>query len=70
MARTSTDWLPPCDELGTFLRVEGHSDEEALSLSKLDGLTLSLPQISTWARRRAHLDVLIDMVNREGQRLR
>jgi hypothetical protein len=34
--------------------------------SQLDGLTLSRSQISTWATDAGYLDVLVDMVNRQG----
>ncbi|MHB1726666.1 MAG: hypothetical protein ACYCVN_10025 [Acidimicrobiales bacterium] len=58
-------------ELNARLRVEGLSDEEAAALPvQLDGLTLSRSQISTWATDAGYLDVLIDMVNRQGHRKR
>ncbi len=58
-------------ELRARLRVEGLTDEESASLPvQLDGLTLSRSQISTWATDAGHLDVLVDMVNRQGQRQR
>jgi predicted nucleotidyltransferase len=37
---------------------------------QLDGLTLSRSQISTWATDAGYLDVLVDMVNRQGHRQR
>lgn len=47
------------------------SDEEAATLPvQLDGLTLSRSQISTWSTDAGHLDVLVDMVDRQGHRLR
>jgi len=56
-------------ELNARLRVEGLSDDEAAALPvQLDGLTLSRSQISTWATDAGYLDVLVDMVNRQGHR--
>jgi hypothetical protein len=58
-------------ELNARLRVEGLTDEESAALPvRLDGLTLSRSQISTWVTDAGHLDVLVDMVNREGHRQR
>ena len=58
-------------ELKARLRVEGLTDEESAALPvQLDGLTFSRSQISTWATDAGHLDVLVDMVNRQGHRQR
>ena len=58
-------------ELKARLRVEGLTDEESAALPvRLDGLTFSRTQISTWATDAGHLDVLVDMVNRQGHRQR
>jgi len=58
-------------ELNARLRVGGLSDDEAAALPvQLDGLTLSRSQISTWATDAGHLDVRVDMVNRQGHRQR
>jgi hypothetical protein len=58
-------------ELKARLRVEGLRDEESAALPvQLDGLMLSRSQISTWATDAGHLDVLVDMVNRQGHRQR
>ena len=58
-------------ELNARLRVEGLSDEESAALPvQLDGLMLSRSQISTWATDAGHLDVLVDMVDRQGHRQR
>ena len=58
-------------ELNAHLRVGGLSDDEAAALPvQLDGLTLSRSQISTWTTDAGYLDVLVDMVNRQGHRQR
>jgi hypothetical protein len=58
-------------ELKARLRVEGLTDEESAALPvQMDGLTLSRSQISTWATDAGNLDVLVDMVNRQGHRQR
>jgi hypothetical protein len=58
-------------ELNARLRVAGLSDDEAAALPvQLDGLTLSRSQISTWLTDAGYLDVLVDMVNRQGHRQR
>ncbi len=58
-------------ELNARLRVGGLSDDEAAALPvQLDGLTLSRSQISTWSTDAGYLDVLVDMVNRQGHRQR
>ena len=58
-------------ELRARLRVEGLSDKEAAALPvQLDGLTLSRSQISTWATDAGNLDILVDMVDRQGHRQR
>jgi hypothetical protein len=54
-------------ELKARLRVEGLTEEESAALPvQLDELTLSRPQISTWATDAGNLDVLVEMVNRQG----
>ncbi len=64
------DRLAACmRELHAHLRVEGLSDAEAANLPvQLDGLTLSRSQISTWTTDAGYVDVLVDMVNRQGHR--
>jgi len=58
-------------ELNARIRVGGLSDDEAAALPvQLDGLTLSRSQISTWSTDAGYLDVLVDMVNRQGHRQR
>ena len=58
-------------ELNARIRVGGLSDDEAAALPvQLDGLTISRSQISTWSTDAGYLDVLVDMVNRQGHRQR
>jgi hypothetical protein len=56
-------------ELHAFLRVGGLSDEEARALpTRLDAMSLSRLEISTWRTDAGDLDVLTAIRRRDGQR--
>jgi hypothetical protein len=57
-------------ELGAFLRVGGLSDDEARALpTRLDAVTLSRLEISTWRTYAGDLDVLTVLRGRDGERV-
>jgi hypothetical protein len=56
-------------ELNAFLRVGGLSDDEARALpTRLDAVSLSRLEISTWRTDAGDLDVLTAIRRRDGQR--
>ncbi len=58
-------------ELNARLRVAGLSDEEAAALpTQLDRDTLGRMEISTWRTDAGDLDVLVDIPDRSGRRMR
>ena len=58
-------------ELNARLRVEGLTDEEAQQLAtRVDGAALRRLEISTWRTDAGSLDILTDIPDRDGTRLR